>query len=948
MVNKSLIIVAMLLLVPLFLFAGTTGKLSGVVTDEKSGDPLIGVNVIIDGTSMGASTDIDGYYVILNVPAGVYSVTFTYIGYRTITYENIRIVPDITKRLDVGMEETAIELGEQIVVTADRPFFEASATNTVRVLESDQIQKVPVKGINQVVAINAGVVVSDGSGGDAGRAILNVRGGRGTETLVIVDGIPYNDALFGTSQGSGGTIPDAAVEQISTQLGGFSAKYGSAQSGIINIVTKGGSPKYFGSVEGVTSNYTDAYNYNQVTTTLGGPIYPGVKKMDFFGSFEYVQTDDPQPRVSGVKIPTVGIDQKVRPGMKTLVRRFTGKTNLYFGNLKATLNANGSFTDGRNYTHVYAKQNSVHIPRNEEDVFGSSLRLSQVFTKTAFLDVTFRYRNQYFQQGDGFWYDNLMAYGDSLANAAVGVTLTNGDGSRVSLVDQNNVFAPYGRVSNSFYKYRVQTLGGDLNFTKQFKQHLIEIGGMVEQDIVRYWWISPVTLAAMKNTRTLEERYFNSLNSFWGYDIYGNEINSTSMRQTSGDTYEQSGPKKPIIGAAYFQDKIEFNDFILNLGFRWDYFDPNFRRIKDVNNVLGNDGVLTPDDFEQAPIESYVSPRIGFAYPVTERTVFHAQYGVFRQIPRFTDLYDSWINLDDLENMDGQGQNLGHLKMESTSQYEFGFKQQIQNIASLDITAYYKNVKGLTNLQMQFFRFGQSQKSAIGAFNADFGTVKGLAFSFDLRRIGPFSAKLDYTLALSEGTGSSQSGAFVAVFRSRHNEAPRTIAPLNFDQRHTLTFNLDIRAGRDQGPQIFGYKLFENAGANFLVSYESGRPYTPLQYVNLLAGTSNYGNLTQYVNSAYAGGVFRIDLKVNKDFDIGRMTIVPYLWIQNLLNRRNYIDVYGSTGEPDNTAYLLTQEAQGPIQTYGQGFISDYKARELDPENFGLPRIIRLGLRVEF
>jgi len=163
-----------------------------------------------------------------------------------------------------------------------------------------------------------------------------------------------------------------------------------------------------------------------------------------------------------------------------------------------------------------------------------------------------------------------------------------------------------------------------------------------------------------------------------------------------------------------------------------------------------------------------------------------------------------------------------------------------------------------------------------------------------------------------------------------------------------LTANLDIRAGRNQGPQLLGFRLFENAGANFLISYESGRPYTPLAYVNLLAGTSNYGNLTQYVNSAYAGGIFRVDMKVDKSFTLGRMNIVPYLWIQNLLNRRNYIDVYGSTGEPDNTAYLLTTEAQGPIQTYGQGFISDYKARELDPGNFGLARIIRLGMRLEF
>ena len=117
--------------------------------------------------------------------------------------------------------------------------------------------------------------------------------------------------------------------------------------------------------------------------------------------------------------------------------------------------------------------------------------------------------------------------------------------------------------------------------------------------------------------------------------------------------------------------------------------------------MLGDDGKLTPNDFEKAPAESYLSPRIGFAYPVSEMTVFHAQYGVFRQRPRYFDLYDSWVNLDDLESMDGQGQNLGHLEMESTTQYEFGFKQQIGNVASLDITAYYKNVRGLTNDKLQ-------------------------------------------------------------------------------------------------------------------------------------------------------------------------------------------------------------------------------------------------------
>ena len=126
----------------------------------------------------------------------------------------------------------------------------------------------------------------------------------------------------------------------------------------------------------------------------------------------------------------------------------------------------------------------------------------------------------------------------------------------------------------------------------------------------------------------------------------------------------------------------------------------------------------------------------------------------------------------DLESMDGQGQNFGNLKMEQTTQYEFGFKQQIGNVAALDITAFYKNVKGLINEAYLNYTFGQTEKGVIGRINADFGTVKGLAFAFNLRRIGPLSAKIDYTLEQAEGTGSSQNSAFVAAFRSPGNKTP--------------------------------------------------------------------------------------------------------------------------------------------------------------------------------
>lgn len=973
--KNSLLIIVMLML-PCLIFSATTGKLSGVVTDASTGEPLIGVNVTIEGTTLGASTDIDGYYVILNIPAGTYTVKFDYIGYRVTMFENIRIVPDITKRLDVRMQESAIDLGEQILVVAERPFFEVSATNTVRVVDAEELQKVPVKGVNQVVALNAGVVIEDGSGGETDAAILNVRGGRGKETLYIVDGIPYNDAVYGNAIG---TIPDAAVEQISSQIGGFSAKYGSAQSGIVNIVTKSGNPKFFGSVEGITSSLTDIYGYNSVNGAFGGPIIPRNKRYTFFLSGEYINAGTDEPRAVGAYIPaTVGRNGTVFPEVKydklpntgSESYRYVGKVDFSLDRLKTSLSVNGSNRDARDYVHSYVKHNPEHNPREVENVIGTSLKLTGIFNERTFMDVILRYKFSHYRRGDGFWWDNLEAYGDTLANKAVGITLRT-QADRV-LRDENGVFYLRGRVNNIWREYEIQTMGGDLLFTHQFRDHLLEIGGTVQVDQSRFIQLSPLDLATGLRTPGVpaEQRYYGAAVSFWGYDITGNKISSTRFRDVVTDAangqtdyIEESGPKEPLTMAFFIQDKIEFADFIFNLGLRWDYFDPKSNRLRNVfyplaysrdpntGQVVFNpdtDAKLDPEDFEPMPAESYISPRIGFGYPVTQRVVFHAEYGIFRQFPRQIDLYDSWISVTQLERDAQFGVNTGHLKAESTTQYEFGFKNQIGNIASLDITAFYKNIKGLTNIISQRFRRGQLDLVYLSSTNSDFGTVKGFAFQLNLRRVGPLSTRIDYTYSLAEGTGSSETSSYVAAFRNPRGEVPSAIAPLDFDQRHTLTANLDIRAGKGQGPRLLGVKLLQETGINILFNYNSGRPYTPVEYLNALDDISNYGSLTQYINSAYAGDFFRIDLKLDKTFSIGRLSLVPYLWIQNLLDRDNYIDVWRSTGQPDNTAYLETPQGQQTVKSAGEGYASDYRAYERLPDNYGIPRLIRLGLRINY
>ncbi len=211
-----------------------SGKISGKVVDEETGENLIGVNIIILNTPFGAASDIDGNYFILNITPGIYSVKASYVGFSSKTITNIRIVPGVTYELNISLK-SGLNLDE--IVVTDKKLFEAKATNTVKIVDSEQISRLPIRGVSQVAALQSGVVSSEGSGGADGNASINVRGGRSSEVLYIIDGIPQNNVLNNQSRSQ---ISDNAIDQMSFQVGGYEAKYGQAQSGIINVTTKSG------------------------------------------------------------------------------------------------------------------------------------------------------------------------------------------------------------------------------------------------------------------------------------------------------------------------------------------------------------------------------------------------------------------------------------------------------------------------------------------------------------------------------------------------------------------------------------------------------------------------------------------------------------------------------------------------------------------------------------
>lgn len=285
MSRRSILINALTLAVPLFLAAADTGKITGIVTDAISGEPLIGVNVLVSGSDLGGATDTGGRYIILQVPPGEYTLVASYIGYTTTQVNQVMIQTKLTTTININLAPSVLEAGEVVTVTATRPLVQLDETSSRRTITSTQLADLPIQSIEAAVALTAGAVV------DAGGS-LHLRGGRAQEVVYMLDGISLNDPLTGNPNDT--DVPIFAAEETSVITGGFGAEYGNAQSGVINITTKEGGDNFSGRFRYSTSNgapgdASSAHprNIGRTEFSFSGPIIQ--RRMNFHIAGEMVE-----------------------------------------------------------------------------------------------------------------------------------------------------------------------------------------------------------------------------------------------------------------------------------------------------------------------------------------------------------------------------------------------------------------------------------------------------------------------------------------------------------------------------------------------------------------------------------------------------------------------------------------------------------------------------------
>lgn len=919
---KKFLLPLFIICISFYVYAGTTGKIAGTVTDAKTGEPLIGVNVIVVGTSYGAATDFEGSYSILNVPPGTYSIRASGLGYGSQTVQNLQVNIDLTTRRDFGLSEEIVDIGKEVVITAERPLVQKDLTAKTAVVGGDDIKALPVTEIGAVLSLQAGFVAG------------SLRGGRSGEVATWIDGVPVTDVYNGNQVVE---VNKSSVQELQLISGAFNAEYGQAMSGIVNIATREGGSKFNGGIGLYAGDYLSTnetlypglefnpIHIRNIEGNLSGPIIGD--NLTFFGNARYIYFN----------------------GWQQGFRRFNSN--------------NIAYTDSVGVYHLSRDANgrgdSAIVPLNNSERKYGQLKLAWRILPLLKLTGNYIYDNSSNKMGGRNYFYNP-------------------DGP-ASNYDVSNTFI--FQLSHTLNQSTFYTLGGSA-FKKESKQYRFEnpydsryVHPLLFQTPDNYSFLTGGT--DMRHNTRSTTTYLLKLDVSSQYDAMnlfkaGVEVRQHDIRQdniqlqpitsqtsinlakdspfirtqildvtsSSHDKYWHS----PYEFSGYVQDKMEFKSIIVNIGIRYDYFEPDgkvltdesdpsiFTPIKPGNRFFDNDGDGVQDAgekdktvadrekywYKKATAKAQFSPRLGVSFPITERGIVHFSYGHFFQVPRFERLYENPYFKIGLGT--GNQGTIGNadLKPEQTISAELGVQQQITDDIALDVTAYLRDIRGLTGTRSdEIIIFGGASKYSKYT-NSDFGFVKGIVLTAEKRFNEGLSAKADYTFQIAKGTASDPGEARNAVTSGALPEVQ--LVPLGWDQRHTLNMTVTYHADR---------WLISSIG-----QFGSGQPYTPRKTEDISA---------LLTNSQLKPTYFNVDLNTSYEFSFDVVRCILFARVFNVFDFRNETGVFDDTGRAGFTLDEAIARKTNPnerINTLEQWYTR--------PGNYSEPRRIEFGMNLEF
>ena len=794
------------------LFAGTSGTLAGYVTDAKTGAPLPGANVMVKGTHLGAATDDKGFFIIINVPPGIYSVTAQMIGYNPMIQHKVKVLVDLRTTIHFKLTEVVLD-GKEVVVTAERPLIQKDVTATAHFISPDELEIIPVKTIQEVVDLQPGVAAG------------HIRGGRKTEVLYLVDGLPIQEVIEGEV---GSDLPNSAIVDMTVQTGGFNAEYGNAMSGVVNIITKEGQEKYEvrGEVSGtVMSEEPQPFNDRLqpmdyiYELNLGGPIIR--EKLSYFISGNYRGPNTEWKREQ------FGNRMLVFNDYESYNYNVVGKLSIKpTTNLK--INLSGLFSDWNwtEYDHIWKKNLEGLVPRSKR-----SYRFGMQLTHTL---------------------SKRLYYTFSLSQYAV-LKSIYGKSSR----DQREV--KYETGEDGLPDYNGYVVYGDYPWWMDHEEH-------------------HTTAKIEAVDQFTDNHQFKTGFEYVYYDLYKKNVYRRELpawgvgfpRYYSYDTDYHYFPKR---GAAYFQDKIEYEGMVANIGLRYDFFDPTASRPAIEERLVDEQTqwIVHHEEKVKASVKHQFSPRMGFGLPVTKTSEFRMNYGYFFQMPLFDYLYTN-TNLNVAQGFSPLGDP--DLKPAKTVAYELGYKYQFKDDYLLDVTIFNKEVTNLIDSNT-FLNTQSSRQTPLSGLvqyvNMAHVNIQGSEIFLKKRAGDFFSGKVSYTFMVAKGTGSSETEQFDWLLQGYQVVLDEYY--LSWDQRHTLVVNLDFRKTN-------------NWGVNILWRWNSPLPFT------LDDGIYTRPNGNRMEETSY------LDIRLDKNLSFLGLNFLFFSEFLNIFDTENilWVDSLGRTG----------------------------------------------------
>jgi hypothetical protein len=921
--KKSLVLLIVLLVGASVLF-GAAGKISGRVVDSATNDPLIGVNIIVEGTSIGTSTDQDGYFILLNVSPGTYRVVAQMIGYAETLQENVRVSTNRTTNADFTLMTEAIQ-GETVVVEAQRPPIQMDVSSSQIIVTSEDLRNRPLDNFEEILAAEAGISMqasSDGTG-------LIIRGGDINETDIVVDGISTRNER---NQQPMTGLNLTAIKEVEIITGGFNAEFGNVRSGMVNVVTKDGSldkysfdldmrygppqKKHFGpSPYGIDGPFWNVYAGEDAFTGVSSEMVDdGSYPFTFVGWNEVARqfladpddSNDMTPQelaevwkwqhrirkygdkpdiigdfsISG-KVPLLPVTFLFSQRSEDMQLAYPFSRNNSINNstiLKFTMFPKPGMRLSFQNQYMVAKGVSGSIYDDSNGMItgtraGTEYARNAMFWRYMWHDANYNpiETNQY---KGGLTLNHLLS-DKTFYDVSIEYSKYNTNQEPIALRDTSGI----QKIGNSYYDeapfgYVGSEIGSIIEKYDIIGDFLMSGGGR-GQDHSKYQGIrAGFDIVSQINRR-------NEVKA--GLDLSYTEFNERREinHGATSESFEVSPgnwwyfDESPIQIGGYVQDKIEYEGMIANIGLRFDYLNPGnspynldpafiFSELPySLSHWRENDGSFDDLTTKDDGYQMYISPRLAVSHPVTDNSKVFFSYNHLYQPPVTDRLFTVRPN--------SSGASLPNIQANwpKTIQYEIGLEKGFGNGMLLHFGGYYKDVTDQLSSQNIVALDGANNISTYA--NNSYSDIRGLELKLE-KRYGDWWygwVALDYMISSTGYTGLR----YIYEDRQKAREQNEQTNQERDAPVPSVTANLTFKTPSTFGPEVLGHNILGDWRLNIIQEYSGGG--------EVLINPEARLNDQHYVGVI---DFFNTDIMLEKALKVANSRFSVYMQVKNLFN----------------------------------------------------------------